>query len=1032
MSQVGFRQGENPFPGLRPFDFEQQHLFFGRDQQVSELHQRLDRNRFLAVIGPSGSGKSSLIRAGLVPALFGGDGESGWKVAVFRPGDGPLDNLTAAVCEATDSADSLDEFAALAREGADGLVEMARRAGVAAGNRLLLIVDQFEEVFRVGQKSGDTSGFIDILLEASRQQDIPIYVVLTMRADFLGACTIFQGLPEAINNGQYLIPRMTRAEMRAAIEEPVAVAVGQIDTALVERLLVDMGDNPDQLPVMQHALMRTWEHWETAGRPGPIAAVHYEAVGTIGTALSQHAEEVFESLPGAESRRIAEVMFKCLTDRVDNPRGVRRPTSLHEVCAVADVSQGQVVEVAEHFRGRGRWFLTPGPESVLGPDSVLDVSHESLMRIWTRLHDWVSQEAESAQQYLRLANTAALYQEGKAGLYQDPDLELALNWRESNLPTSAWAQRYDSTFERAVTFLEHSRKERDFLVTTREERQRRQLRRARFMASLAGVASVIFLLFLLFTLNLFFQAEESERLAKINAEEAIAQKQIAEDQQRQAELARHSAEEQRLNAESQRETAERERGNAEKQRLIAEEQQRQAETSRRSAEQQRHIAEEQQRQAETSRRSAEQQRHIAEEQRQTAVHERQRAERLLLLSIARSLASDAVGVHRRNEDAALGGLLSLQAYLFHRRSGGAVLDSDIHNALRLSVTAAQKTRRDVWRGHEDEVRALVFGSEGRLHSAGADGRVLRWSADADGSYQPLAQQRQRLRALAYDPVSGRLIWGGSDGGVWLGTHSADTKPTRLLGTYEAEAFIVSAVAFSADGAAVAAAALDGNLRVWRPGESRRPVLVRPAGGRIPAMATQPGGTLWAWSDEQGKVVLEDFGGGDQREFAVPKGEVRALAFSRDGHLLAAGAGNGDIIVWNLDSPSLAPLSFTGHTSAVTALDFSPDGSLLVSGSLDRTLRLWDASDPSVESVLFQHESWVWAVAFAPDGLQFYSAGADKNIRVWEAHSRHLAQRACDAIDRDLTALEWQRYIGADIPYENTCSGLAALSGREGL
>ncbi|MBT3345563.1 MAG: AAA family ATPase [Gemmatimonadetes bacterium] len=235
MPQVGLGQGENPFPGLRPFGLEQHHLFFGRDQQVRALHQRLDRNRFLAVLGPSGSGKSSLIRAGLVPALHNDAGD-GWRVAACRPGDAPLDNLVESCCSACGAPERAAEMAASLRAGT-GLAEAAQSLGVSSANRLLLIVDQFEEVFRFGRDAADASFFVDTLLDASRQQQAPIYMVLTMRADFLGACTVFEGLPEAINNGQYLIPRMARDEMRAAIEEPVRVAGASIDGVLVERLL---------------------------------------------------------------------------------------------------------------------------------------------------------------------------------------------------------------------------------------------------------------------------------------------------------------------------------------------------------------------------------------------------------------------------------------------------------------------------------------------------------------------------------------------------------------------------------------------------------------------------------------------------------------------------------------------------------------------------------------------------------------------------------------------------------------------------
>ena len=232
----------------------------------------------------------------------------------------------------------------------------------------------------------------------------------------------------------------------------------------------------------------------------------------------------------------------------------------------------------------------------------------------------------------------------------------------------------------------------------------------------------------------------------------------------------------------------------------------------------------------------------------------------------------AVGIHQRNEDSALGGLLALQAYLFHRRNGGAALDSDIYNALRLSIEAEQPINRRLWRGHEDEVRGLVLQGSGALFSAGDDGRVFRWSLD-DGERQPLFAGRQRLRAVDYHAASGQLAWGGSGGGVWLAADGgADAR--QLAGENEDEEFIVSGLAFAADGASLAAASLDGVLRVWRPAESRRPTAVRRVEGRVLALAVNPSGDLLAWSDESGRVGLETFDGRPRGGYSVRRGAVR--------------------------------------------------------------------------------------------------------------------------------------------------------------
>ena len=177
--------------------------------------------------------------------------------------------------------------------------------------------------------------FVNLLLEAADSQH-PIYVVLTMRSDFLGDCAQFSGLPEAINRGQYLVPRMSRDERRSAIAGPVAVAGGEISPVLLTRLVNDVGDNPDQLSILQHALNRTWAEWQRrAGRRDGLR--HYEAIGTMTHALDQHAEKAFANCATNSRRQSARRYFRRSPTRAPTLRGIRRPTSAATLCAIADV-----------------------------------------------------------------------------------------------------------------------------------------------------------------------------------------------------------------------------------------------------------------------------------------------------------------------------------------------------------------------------------------------------------------------------------------------------------------------------------------------------------------------------------------------------------------------------------------------------------------------------------------------------------------------------------------------------------------------
>jgi len=480
----------NPFPGLRPFEADEEHLFFGREQETDELLRHLRTTRFLLVAGSSGTGKSSLVRSGLIPALQSGSmvqAGSNWRIMVFRPGDDPIKNLAAAM-DAPDALGSAGELASTNRvlleatlqRSSLGIVQAVRLAHIPAEDNVLIVVDQFEELFRfrrsdrTGDAREEASAFFKLLLEATKQRDIPIYIAMTMRSDFLGDCIEFQGLPEAVNDGLYLIPRMTRDELRSAITGPVAVAGGAIAPRLVLRLLNDLGDDQDQLPVLQHALMRTWDHWESHRQNNSsIDFADYEAIGGLKDALSIHAEEAFEEARQAGYEQITERVFKALTDTYSDPRGVRRACSIQELAAVCEAPEAEVKQVVDIFRRVGRSFLTPHAGVPLEPRTIVDLSHEALMRCWTRLIAWTQEERESAVSYMRIAQAASWWAESSSGLWIDPQLETGLQWRLRNKPTAAWAERYDSNFALTMDFLDRSEKQR-------EAEQRKEVARKRY------------------------------------------------------------------------------------------------------------------------------------------------------------------------------------------------------------------------------------------------------------------------------------------------------------------------------------------------------------------------------------------------------------------------------------------------------------------------------------------------------------------------------------------------------------------------
>ncbi len=504
MADAAEQGRRNPFPGLRPFRTDEQQLFFGRERQIDRMVDKLAQRRFLAVVGTSGSGKSSLVNCGLRPALHRGyltHAGADWRMASCRPGHDPIGALALALAapevlfsQALGDGMTAEELVSgTLRMSGLGLVDIVRQARLPEGSNLLLVVDQFEELFRY-QGSTDAAGntqhgpgpearrFVKLLLEAVAQSALPIYIVLTMRSDYLGDCAQFHGLPEVMNEGQYLVPRLTRDEIRAAITGPVSLAGAQISPVLLTRLLNDVGDNPDQLSILQHALNRTWANWEhQGGGQGLLELAHYDAIGGMRQALDLHAEKAYAELappvtspaaaaaaapaaPPAPAQQLATRVFRAITDKGTDARGIRRPTALADLCAICDAEPAEVEAVLAVFRKGSRSFLMPPEGEPLLPGSRIDISHESLMRVWRRLDRWADEEANAARQLRRLADSAEMQQQlygsdndKPAGLLSDRELDLALDWQHLCAPNAAWAAQYGGRYALVQGFIARSR-----------------------------------------------------------------------------------------------------------------------------------------------------------------------------------------------------------------------------------------------------------------------------------------------------------------------------------------------------------------------------------------------------------------------------------------------------------------------------------------------------------------------------------------------------------------------------------------------
>lgn len=475
----------NPYVGLRPFDVDESFLFFGRTKQTLELLQRLHQHHFVAVVGNSGCGKSSLLRAGLIPDLKAGylveDGDY-WVITIMKPGKSPLYNLAEALLQKIYPSANAEDVSALVQkineEGVHAILNLVAHFRIEKDENFFLLVDQFEELFRFAMDQKDdvrkyeAIEFVNIILALSQQKIIPFYVVITMRSDFIGDCAQFNDLPEAMNQSQYLVPRLTRMELKMVIEGPAKLYGSRLNTALTSRLLNETVRVKDELPLLQHALMRMWEFETKRDNSGELDLTDYESIGGIEKALSNHADEALTGLTKDELH-IAKTLFQALTAIDENGRKIRRPVLLSQLKAITGAGEKQLLAIINLFIKDGRSFLVINKAGDTD-DKVIDISHESLIRQWNTLSQWVDEEGESAESYLQLAEATRMHKQKKKDYLSGSELQLALDWYASSKPSATWANRYKEGFDESMEYLNASEAERTHSLNAEKKRKRKQ------------------------------------------------------------------------------------------------------------------------------------------------------------------------------------------------------------------------------------------------------------------------------------------------------------------------------------------------------------------------------------------------------------------------------------------------------------------------------------------------------------------------------------------------------------------------------
>jgi hypothetical protein len=1029
---MGDKVAFNPFPGLRPFSLDECHLFFGREGHIDEILLKLSQHRAITVMGYSGSGKSSLMYCGLIPMLYGGFmTQTGpyWKVVITRPGNSPIENLTDSIVDLLYGEGRLEEadrlihkavIGSVLRSGPNGLVEITRYIQTHLRENVFFLIDQFEELFRykdsnIENATNESIEYVNLILGTLDQSQVPAYLALNMRADFMGDCAAFPGLTQLINQNNYLVPQMTREQKRMVIEGPVAVGGGRISKRLVKRLLSDIGSNQDQLPILQHALMRTWDYWVANREPGePMDLRHYNSIGQIAQALSLHANEAYDEL-GTQEKEVAQVLFKSITEKSQDNVGTRRATKIRLIAELADVSESQVIQVVEQFRQSGRSFLMPGHQVALHSESVIELSHESLMRIWARLSNWVEEEFESAHMYKRVSDAAAMYQIGKTSLWRPPDLQLALNWQKKQHPTRTWAQRYDVAFERAIVFLDTSRITFEAELKNQEMLQRRLLRRARITNIILGIA-------LLVCIGLFFYGLINNIQAKKDKDRAEEQTKLAKEEKVKADEARNLAEEKTVQLLEQDKLM---RAQNEKLQAALEE----TRLAKDFALAQAQVAREQEKLAVESSIKEKEANAEAQIQKVKATQNYERANGLYFLTVAQSLEAKSEGI----EDKELAGLTSMQGYLYHTKYGGKKYDPYVFRGLYYSLAKLAGYNYNALKvpgGLKNKMFALAVSQNSeKFFTTGNDGRIVQGNFIDLKAEAPLYENKghsNRVLALSKDE---KYLVNGSDSSYVeiFNLETPNKDPIRVKGHRGS----VSDIKFLQNNAGFISASTDRTLRLTNPvtGQSKN-VLTLPYD--LKSIDLSPDGEWLAGASTAGKLVLVSTKDFTYKEIAnEAPSRVLSVAFHpTKPTVLAYGVevisegrvAKGTVKI--LDMATGKAKELTGHKAGITDLEFSPDGKLLASAGLDRKLQMWvveSAEDLPIE--MDNNNGNVWHIAFAKGSNYLIASCNDGEVRVWPTDTRALAEQVCPKLTRNMTKEEWRIYVGSDIDYESTCRSL---------
>ncbi|MFJ5303724.1 helix-turn-helix domain-containing protein [Streptomyces sp. NPDC088350] len=932
-----------PYRGLSAFTPQDAGWFFGRERATAALVERVFQRVGggpLLLVAPSGAGKSSLLNAGLVPALrrpggFPMPGADRWPVVALTPTVHPLDELLERTAKALGS--DLDLTARQVADRPAALLEAvrARTDGTPPGPDgrrpppalPVLLVDQFEELFTLCSDEGERRAFVRVLRALSTGPD-PAVVVLGVRADFSGRCLELPELAPVFTDGLFVLLPMSVAELRESITRPAELAGVTLEPGLVPLLLRDAGlrdepagatgstapdDTPSgALPLVSHALLATWQQREDT----TLTVAGYERTGGIQGAIARTAETVFAQLYPAEQKTIRRVLSRLVHVSDDGTVATRRRASRSALMEQLGDADGASAALDVFVRAR---LITVDRDTV-------EITHEALLHAWPRLRDWIHADRAGLLIHQQLAHAAAEWER--------EDHDPSALYRGTRLDTvRAWADDLDGRSRlgpREEAFLQASQAEED----TRRHLARRQIRfRQALLATLAVLLGL---------------AVTAGGLAYQQRASALDQERVARSQALAVQSTSLAG------------------GQPEASMLLAEEAYRADRTP---------------------------------EARGALLSTQAQAFSARLVGDKGPVNSVAFAPDGRLLATAGGdGTVQLRRTADHRAVAEFTVPGGCRSAAFSpdgSLLAATSTAGGVriWGTADHRVRtllpvrtrgarALAFDPRGRtLAIAAADGSVQLWDTGGDHpSEVRLVGHTGRVDALAYAPDGRTLVSGGSDRTLRLW----DTDRGRALAVLRGHTDEVLGVAFAPDGRSVASGGIDRTVRLWDVGSRRNTAILTGHSDDINAVAYTPDGATVVSASGDGTTRLWDVRTG--RTAAILAGHtdyVMSVAVDSTGTTLATGGFDQSVVLWDLRGPVLSARPFTEVTQAA----YSPDGRLLATADADHTVRLWDVARRRVVATFTGHRESVFSVAFAPDGRTLASAGSDGTVRLWDVRAR---------------------------------------------